>query len=664
MATTTTMPLTAKDREALAVLGLMIAQTQAPGPSPGRESWIRRRTDRVDLLDEETIRYSLELEMEVPPTVLADIPTASAPIIPLVSIRRGKRLRALELRDEQGTRVPLATPEECGELAVRGLRAYADVMLIVSDSKYPGHSKVLDGEVSKDLVHIVLDTSESADAWERFETAATATVAPPGEEDYQRWLLMTRSDDAGRDISLRSILQELTHSFALAAAVSGSEAAGRRILTLGWTETFRQRDQSYSNWLTLRMAWSDIKLGIPVDVGRTRNYIIEMAPPTDDLAIKWGGLAVAAVDPVTSSRTSVYRDCDDRSPAQLRFTMRSLPTGGEVRPDASATFAILPNRVGFLMIAWFSCVLGAIMVTFASMKRGDLGADGGDISPLLLFVPSLLGIFFIRPGEHPVAARFFSGVRVVVIAAAVCVLAAAGLVSVELDPALRDVAWYALPVVPIMAALTVTVSVLPLVRRRPQVGDEAGLGDEPAFSATQQASSPTRYSLRTAVAVVALIAIALAWGVLSVGPGNLGVAGRFDAALRAAGAAPGASGHGRLALGSFARVPWSRMYIFPPKTPRDDMADVVGEAKVSKGEQRDRELRSMGSDASLVVLVDHESVIDTIELAHSDTRVSNAAYPTQCFLRPSDVVRVRDDAKEDAAPRTISVATPDPDCQR
>lgn len=663
MATTSTTPsLSAEQRAALAVLGLMIAQTQAPGPNVARESWITRRTDRVDLLGEQSVRYTVQLKIDLPTDVLG-IETASAPIIPLTTIRRGTKLRALELRDEHGSQVPLATPEQCGALAVRGLRTYADVMLAVSQPAYPGHATTLNDRVSEDLRHIALDTSRSAQAWERFQTAANATATPVGEEDYQRWLIMTLSD-AGRDISLRSVLYELTRNFALSADIDGSHAAGKRIFALSWTHALPDLDRSFWSWLKLRMAWTEIKLAIPVDVGRTRNYVMEMAPPTDDLAIEWGGLAVTAADPGTELPVSRYRDCDDRSPAQLRFAMRVLPAGGSVPPDASATFAIRPNRVGFLMIAWVACALNAVLLTVASVWRVEFGSGGGGVSTLLLFVPGLLSVFLIRPGEHPVASRFFSGVRVVVMTSAGCVLAAVGIISVELDPGLRDAAWNALPVVPGLAAVAVTFSVLRFVHR-PAIGDETGRGGAAASTANEPDPKRRHPQLATVMLVTLILAGTAAVGVSRVGLDNLSVGGRLQAALGKAGAAPGKSGHGRLALASFARLPWSRMYIFKAGTPRDEMVGVVGEAKVSRGEQHDHALPdSVDDDEALVVLVDHEAVRATIELPTSKVLVTSAAYPTQCFLRASDVLRVRNATKERAEPRTVSVATPDPDCDR
>jgi hypothetical protein len=100
--------------------------------------------------------------------------------------------------------------------------------------------------------------------------------------------------------------------------------------------------------------------------------------------------------------------------------------------EEGAGIALLTLRIGrrgFMTLAWLSAVLSA-----AILWLFDLTAEKHIESPeataaVLLFGPALLAALVVRPGEHPVATKLFSGVRLLVALSGVLVVGAAAAVA-------------------------------------------------------------------------------------------------------------------------------------------------------------------------------------------------------------------------------------------
>ena len=640
--TKTAAKLPAEDLQALAVLLLMITQHQAPGADPSSQSWVRRRTDRIELLDEQSVRFCSDFEFEVPDEVWG-LPTTDIPFVPLTTFRRGTRLRAVELHDHEGTRIPLATPDECGDVAVRGVHAFAKVLLADYNKRNPGspHSIALDDTVEANLRSVVIDDHGAKAARKLFEDAAKGTSAPADERAFQRWLAMTYRAETG-DANLSTVIADLAANFAVAAVLSKQELR-RRTLSLRWTQPIA-RDVSFWTWLSLRMAWTELKVSLPVPATRTRNYLVELPAPSDDLLILWAGLARA------KRGGSTYLETDDARPAQLRFTMRSLEPGSAV-PVMRVHYSVRPTRSRVLAVAWFTTALCAVVLNIAGERSSaiTLNAEGG--AAFLLFLPGLLSLYLVRPAEHPLALQFFSGVRLVAIFAALCGLAAGGLVILDPDPGWREYWWTALRLLSVAALLAVTASMLGLARARPHVDTEA---PDPREA---RAKRPVRHPAAIAALIGALIgAVTLGACVLIVGASTLGIERRFEAAIDAAQRSADANRDAPLSLASFARVPWKRMYIFKARTSRGAMAKAIGRVRIAAGERRDHNLPDkVPAGDSLIVLVDGAAIARVFAIPETKAHFDSAAYPKQCFLSPTGVLRVSDDAR-------VSVKEPDDDC--
>ncbi len=513
----------------------------------------------------------------------------------------------MELHDQDGNPVPIATPEECGRIAVLALQSSAAEMLRYYHRHHANGSRPAFGlhdAVARDLQSIAIDRAERNTAMQSFLDAATRAEPPVEEEEFQRWVVMTLLDSKQEHyIGLASVLYEFNERFILTAVLPATTARTRHVLRLVWIESHPDPKPPFLDWLLLRMAWQDLNFSLDVSTAarRTRNYRIEMTSPSDDLELVWSGLAVAGV----------YRATDASNPAHLQFTMRSLTNGDLDAQSTSAlvdvaTFAVRATRTPFLGLAWFSSALCVLLLAVGLARLPDLLRDVESASALLLFLPGLLSLYFVRPGEHPIATRIFSGVRVAVVTATMCTLAAGLLVILDIDPGWRQLWWTVLLILASAALLAITVANLSF-RSRPVRGDALPSADPPA-PPTWSRRHPRVLASALAIAVVTA---SLMLGMAIVGPDHLGMQNRLEREIANARDAASAGDEAELALDAFGGVPWKRMYVFAGGTPRDVVAAELGEDKVVNGEQRGRGLpQSLDDDAQLVALIDDDAVVE------------------------------------------------------
>ena len=263
------------------------------------------------------------------------------------------------------------------------------------------------------------------------------------------------------------------------------------------------------------------------------------------------------------------------------------------------------NPHAILGLAWFSSALCVLLLAVGLARLPDLLRDVESASALLLFLPGLLSLYFVRPGEHPIATRIFSGVRVAVVTATMCTLAAGLLVILDIDPGWRQLWWTVLLILASAALLAITVANLSF-RSPPVRGDALPSADPPA---------PPTWSRRHPRVLASALAIAVVTASLMLGmaivPTTISACRTVSSARSRTRRTASAGDEAELALDAFGGVPWKRMYVFAGGTPRDVVAAELGEDKVVNGEQRGRGLpQSLDDDAQLVALIDDDAVVE------------------------------------------------------
>jgi hypothetical protein len=100
--------------------------------------------------------------------------------------------------------------------------------------------------------------------------------------------------------------------------------------------------------------------------------------------------------------------------------------------DEGAGMALLTLRIGrrgFMTLAWLSAVLSATILWLFDLTAQRNFESPEATAAVLLFGPALLAALVVRPGEHPVATKLFSGIRLLVALNGVLVVAAAAAVA-------------------------------------------------------------------------------------------------------------------------------------------------------------------------------------------------------------------------------------------
>ena len=644
------LPVTPLSDTELAVrlLGLLFDQAQPrAGSEQGTQSWVHRRVENVELLDGSAIRRRISIDLSVSDQRLS--------LIPVTWLRRGNRLRSFDLRDEDGRPLAVVTRGESDRLAKLGLTTYARAIV---DAAATRQGRVrpppLNRCVSDDLELIAdgRDIAESKKALERFESCDGADLAIADDESFQRAVIWRFAGDDG-ELGLEVVLRVLVEQFALLAVVphGNGSAPARRVLKLSWIDGMTQRE-GLVPWFLTRMAWSPVELRLPTSqLAWTRSFHIQMEAPSDDVEVAWAALSVAGR----------WAAVEEGSPAHLRFALGDPPPSDGTRSDAGAddlrpstTFALRPTGGGFLRLAFFSCLLSTVLLVLGRWRLDDLHANVEATVTLLIFVPGLLSLFAVRQGEHAVATHLFSGVRCMVITAAVCVLAAAVLLILDVDPVLREALWSGLTGISTIATLLVTWSTFGVDPPCPEEREPST-----ARHAPREAKSD-KIDWRPTIAFGAYGVVLL--GCMCAGllahRDRLGVERRFERAIEQA--TPSAAGDvGRLPLATFAEIPWTRMYVFGPGAKQTDMARALRSHRiVDEGDLGARPLADVARDPAVLVLVDRNtiSVVFTLERATAD--LSRAAYPRVCHLAPVDTLEVeRSQSGPSAA--TVSVREPE-----
>lgn len=100
--------------------------------------------------------------------------------------------------------------------------------------------------------------------------------------------------------------------------------------------------------------------------------------------------------------------------------------------DEGAGMALLTLRVGrrgFMTLSWISAVLSATILWLFDLTAQRHVESPEATAAVLLLGPALLAALVVRPGEHPVATKLFSGIRLLVALNGILVVAAAAAVA-------------------------------------------------------------------------------------------------------------------------------------------------------------------------------------------------------------------------------------------
>lgn len=394
----------------------------------------RRHVESVEILSERAQRTQLTVDFDLPAQGAACVETLHGGpcvfVVPVVVLAKDPPVSRLDLVDEDGRNLPLLLRDE--NAAITG------AAISVALEQETG---VADPELERLFVAIAAGD----------EPIARAILA---------WLDETVAEDhpdvLGTPIwsSLREILEDLATRSILWLETSGRPGERRSVklrfdtsLDLpsiiprrSWTEQAELGTDRVSipfelehrgdldprgvvariiGRLATAFAFAPIDYWIDTPyLHRCQSYHLQISAPSGldvrDLRL------VGTITSRTPGREADPRIEVDRGEGHLFFS------DADVEREAQAVVTFRVERRGFLSLAALSTALVAAMLWCFVGTHDQIGDDGREVAgAVLLVVPAVLIAFVVRVGEHALATRLLSGVRMAVLLAGMCSVAAA-----------------------------------------------------------------------------------------------------------------------------------------------------------------------------------------------------------------------------------------------
>ena len=352
--------------------------------------------------------------------------------IPVTFLAKHPSRSNVDVRDDRGRVVPLLTRDESNEISLAAVLASAKALLRAAPSPF---LKALLGELVNcdgmrgEVPLLVIREALAAEGghpedkeWRPFLEALRRLTG-----NYAMWVRFRGRPGERRVIKLhydvefdrQGILRQrkATRNYLVVGAKSGAE------YNLALEEPGDKNPYSAIRRVAARVASSTglgaVNVGIesPYIVGSDSYHLQAESPP----GVETRDIDLLAKVPKEADKRKWSRDHG----AHLYVSRTRLV-------QESAGVALLTLRIGrrgFMTLAWLSAVLGAtILWLFDLTAKQPLDSPEATAS-VLLFGPTLLAALVVRPGEHPVATKLFSGVRLLVGSNGILVVLAAAVVA-------------------------------------------------------------------------------------------------------------------------------------------------------------------------------------------------------------------------------------------
>jgi hypothetical protein len=386
--------------------------------------WIHRRVETLTFVDERVVRRHLSVDFTLPKWIKTSVrmPRGEEVLfVPVTLLERRDAAMNFDVRDEQGTALPLVTRREdtqltgaaLTELAVRALRRHH-----VRERLHPEIVAAIAFSTTRiyrdALPYIRSLISPMSSEW----GVLSADSAP------QRHTL--RKDDTFCDF----LGAFATSSLAFVPLVGA--AGAHRILKLTLEE-----EVHISQSLMSLIGWSSTVLIAPLPlVGLAETYHVQLTPPEN---VEFTEAGIAARRPSEFIRTSVGENVASNIDTYRQFSggpRRSVhlyqPRSHQIA-GGTTWFAMRPERGGLLFGATAAALLITAMMTLFDLDTDAVVRQPSSASSLLLLAPGLVAAYLLRPGEHAMARRLLRAARLFLIVASATTFAAAA-VLVSLYP--------------------------------------------------------------------------------------------------------------------------------------------------------------------------------------------------------------------------------------
>jgi hypothetical protein len=356
-------------------------------------SWIERRKESVQLLDDTALRRQISVDFslrsDVDPLLRGTNGTEDLFCAPIFVLPKSpSTLMSFDFCDEDGHSLPLIAREDNARISGEALVQLAERVAGSGD---------LPPELCKELRRLaVADAAEAEQIGQRLLTG--------GIEPFPQVLPKLR--DSPR---FRWWLSTLAHS-SIVAVLYRSTGPRRKLVKLTFEEPIRTKQRIWTN-----LGWASYRVAIDSSLIEARSSHFEAeAPP--GLRISKAELADSEHEqPVAESgfmkRVHLYRPRAEKAGAGAAVLWLDVSGPGFV--SGAITASLL--------------TLGALVACMASTD--EIAANPTSAPALLLILPGLIASYVARPDQHALTTRLLSSARRLLLGVALCAYIAAARVA-------------------------------------------------------------------------------------------------------------------------------------------------------------------------------------------------------------------------------------------
>lgn len=362
--------------------------------------WSHRRVEAISLLDGESARRRVSVDLTVPaqvpwPLDSASVrsPSADSLVVPIAFLQK-ERLRSLDVVDASGASVPVLGRSENVELAAGFIEA-----LLRAEGKWDEQRTSLQEEIRR------VAGGPRAEA-----TCVAAEVAD--------------ALDLSGSLS-GEYLDRLASTFILAVVVPGSMAGQRTLIKFSYHWEAGQFSGSQHRvrrglWrLSAAVGLTSQRLETQVgDLGLAASYHFEIPVPKELRARS------LRLEGVTGD------GAQDRTPGSVGHALVGVDRRAT---DVTAVLVVDQRRAGIHGITLASSVLTALIFSATRPFVGVEASEAGLAASLLLAGPAVVLTFLVRPRESSVVSRLLDPLRALVLGLSAALFAAALALSIKLS---------------------------------------------------------------------------------------------------------------------------------------------------------------------------------------------------------------------------------------
>lgn len=345
-----------------------------------QHDWMHRRVENVAFLDDRSLERRVSVDLTVPGAELMVI--ERVPFIPLAFLDK-QVLVAFDARDESGASVPTLTKEQNGRIAWATLTRVAAFAL---DTDGP-----LSDDLTEELRLVAIgDPLSAQEVLSGIEQRADAGE-PTATALVQNWIF-------------ESIAYDLATKFLLLAAVE-DDPGTRRVLKFSYVTALAEPGdlRSRAERFASQMGWIPAQFDFLVPaVGEAASYHFEFTTPPE--------LQISA------SQMMVETDDDIYVTEGINAGSRAHVYVGQEDPQSEGFVSVWLRapRTGLLRASLAVTALTALLLVFFLDEERITSVAANEPVAILLAVPALASSFIVRPGEHSLATRVLTGIRLAV----------------------------------------------------------------------------------------------------------------------------------------------------------------------------------------------------------------------------------------------------------